>query len=68
STPPQHRGTPVAPTCMSPRNHAACFGNDCDAGASGQSVHFRSLLAQLRFNVDAAEMKGKLNASLVDTG
>jgi hypothetical protein len=53
---------------MSPRNHAACFGNDCDAGASGQSVHFRSLLAQLRFNVDAAEMKGKLNASLVDTG
>jgi hypothetical protein len=30
-------------TCMSPRNHADCVGNYCDAVLSG---HFRSLLAQ----------------------
>jgi hypothetical protein len=28
---------------MSPRNHAACVGNNCKAVLSG---HFRSLLAQ----------------------
>ena len=31
---------------MAPRNHAACFGNDCDAVLSGEIIAGRSLLAQ----------------------
>jgi hypothetical protein len=33
-------------TCMSPRNHADCVGNYCDAVLSGEIIAGRSLLAQ----------------------
>ncbi|MGZ0172709.1 MAG: hypothetical protein ACKVHE_24480 [Planctomycetales bacterium] len=45
---------------MSPRNHAACIGNYCDAVLSG---HFRSLLA--RFGLTP---KSKCGLAVSDPG
>jgi hypothetical protein len=50
---------------MSPRNHAACIGNYCDAILSGEIVPGRSLLAQ--FGLTPKSKRGLAAREALDT-
>ena len=51
--------------CMSPRNHADCVGNYCDAILSGEIIAGRTLLAQ--FGLTPKSKRGLAASEAVDT-